>query len=141
MSEGWSHSHRAACKIELDDGFTGKSSPSASCAKDYLRNLGISAERLSTISYGEELPVCREHIDECRERNRHDCFVVSTARLVSCLRGSLHDLIVIPGKLAIASATRNRPPLCLPLSKLSKGGDTVGGSGFCGNDGFGLVTL
>jgi hypothetical protein len=26
---------------------------------------------------------------------------------VSCLRSSLDDLIVIPGKLAIASATRN----------------------------------
>jgi hypothetical protein len=35
----------------------------------------------------------------------------------------LNNLRVIPGKLAIASATRNLPPLRLPLSK---GGDTVG---------------
>jgi hypothetical protein len=34
-------------------------------------------------------------------------FAPSKVKLVSCLRSSLHNLIVIPGKLALASATRN----------------------------------
>lgn len=55
----------------------------AQTAKDYLVTLGISAERLSTISYGEELPVCREHTEECWQRNRHDRFVVITGGPVS----------------------------------------------------------
>ena len=33
------------------------------------------------------------------------------------LRSSLHNLIVIPGKLAIASATRNLPLFVSPLAK------------------------
>ncbi len=32
----------------------------AKAVKDYLVGLGIEAERISTISYGEELPLCRE---------------------------------------------------------------------------------
>lgn len=50
----------------------------AQAAKDYLVTLGISAERLSTVSYGEELPVCREHTEGCWQRNRHDRSVVIT---------------------------------------------------------------
>ncbi len=48
----------------------------AQAAKDYLVTLGISAERLSTISYGQELPVCKEHTEDCWQRNRRDRFVV-----------------------------------------------------------------
>ncbi len=48
----------------------------AQAAKDYLVTLGISAQRLSTISYGKELPVCTEHTEECWQKNRHDRFVV-----------------------------------------------------------------
>ena len=47
----------------------------ARAAKDYLVALGISADRLSTISYGEELPVCSEETEECWARNRRDHFV------------------------------------------------------------------
>jgi peptidoglycan-associated lipoprotein len=32
----------------------------AAAAKDYLVELGISGDRLSTVSYGEEIPVCLE---------------------------------------------------------------------------------
>ena len=49
----------------------------AQAAKQYLVNLGISEKRLSTKSYGEEAPVCREHTEECWQKNRHDRFVVS----------------------------------------------------------------
>jgi peptidoglycan-associated lipoprotein len=48
----------------------------ARAAKDYLVTLGASADRLSTISYGEELPLCREHDDSCWGRNRRAHFVV-----------------------------------------------------------------
>ena len=55
----------------------------AQAAKEYLVSLGIAAERLSTISYGEELPVCKEQTEECWQRNRRDRFVITTARPAS----------------------------------------------------------
>jgi len=47
----------------------------AKAAKDYLVTLGIGPDRLSTISYGEELPLCRETTEECYARNRRVHFV------------------------------------------------------------------
>ena len=47
----------------------------AQTAKDYLVTLGISEQRMSTISYGQELPVCTEHNEDCWQKNRHDRFV------------------------------------------------------------------
>lgn len=55
----------------------------AQAAKDYLVNLGISAERLSTISYGEEVPVCREETESCWSQNRRDRFVIIPSRPAS----------------------------------------------------------
>lgn len=52
----------------------------AQSVKDYLVSLGVAADRLSTISYGEELPVCREHNEECWQRNRRARFVIQPAR-------------------------------------------------------------
>ncbi|HXG53559.1 MAG TPA: peptidoglycan-associated lipoprotein Pal [candidate division Zixibacteria bacterium] len=52
----------------------------AQSAKDYLVSLGIGAERLSTISYGEEVPVCTEKTEECWQRNRRARFVVQPER-------------------------------------------------------------
>jgi len=49
----------------------------AQSAKDYLVNLGISPGRISTISYGKELPVCHESDEGCWQQNRRDHFVVS----------------------------------------------------------------
>jgi|YelNatPaOPRAMG01_1025707.scaffolds.fasta_scaffold00212_16 peptidoglycan-associated lipoprotein len=49
----------------------------AQSAKDYLVTLGIAPSRISTISYGKELPLCTEHTEECWARNRRDHFVVS----------------------------------------------------------------
>jgi len=48
----------------------------AQSAKDYLMTLGVPANRISTTSYGKELPVCTEHTEDCWQRNRHDRFVV-----------------------------------------------------------------
>ncbi len=44
--------------------------------KDYLAGQGVSADRLSTISYGKELPLCRDENDACWARNRRVHFVV-----------------------------------------------------------------
>jgi len=48
----------------------------AQAAKDYLETLGIGADRMSTISYGKELPLCTEETDDCWAQNRRDHFVV-----------------------------------------------------------------
>jgi peptidoglycan-associated lipoprotein len=42
----------------------------AKAVKDYLVGQGISADRISTISYGEELPLCQEETESCWARNR-----------------------------------------------------------------------
>lgn len=42
----------------------------AKSVKDYLTSLGIPGDRLSTISYGEELPICQEETEDCMSRNR-----------------------------------------------------------------------
>ena len=55
----------------------------AQAAKDYLVTLGIATERLSTISYGEEIPVCREQNESCWRQNRRARFVVIQARPAS----------------------------------------------------------
>jgi peptidoglycan-associated lipoprotein len=49
----------------------------AQAAKDYLNTLGVAADRVTTISYGKELPLCTEHDEECWSRNRRGHFVVS----------------------------------------------------------------
>jgi len=48
----------------------------AQAAKDYLIRLGVAEERLSTMSYGEELPVCYEQTEECWKQNRRARFVI-----------------------------------------------------------------
>jgi peptidoglycan-associated lipoprotein len=49
----------------------------AQAAKDYLATLGISGDRMSTISYGKELPLCTEETDDCWAQNRRDHFALS----------------------------------------------------------------
>ncbi len=49
----------------------------AQSAMDYLISLGISARQLSTVSYGEELPTCREKTKGCWQKNRRDRFIVT----------------------------------------------------------------
>ncbi len=50
----------------------------ANSAKKYLVYLGISPDRLETISYGEEKPLCREHNEDCWWKNRRvDSVIIS----------------------------------------------------------------
>src|SRR6266545_7024358 len=51
----------------------------AQTAKEYLVTSGVAANRITTVSYGKELPVCAEHTENCWQRNRHDRFVVKNA--------------------------------------------------------------
>jgi peptidoglycan-associated lipoprotein len=43
----------------------------ATSAKDFLVQLGVPADRLRTISYGKERPVCTEQTEACWQKNRH----------------------------------------------------------------------
>lgn len=47
----------------------------AAAAKSYLVALGIGRDRLTTISYGEELPLCQEETESCWSQNRRAHFV------------------------------------------------------------------
>jgi len=47
----------------------------AASAKKYLTDLGISAQRISLISYGKEKPVCAEQSEACWQKNRRDDLV------------------------------------------------------------------
>lgn len=42
----------------------------ASSVRDYLTALGVGQDRLRTISYGEERPVCTDLEESCRSQNR-----------------------------------------------------------------------
>ncbi len=55
----------------------------AQAAFDYLATLGVAANRLSTISYGEEVPACKEHTEKCWQSNRRARFAISTGRPTS----------------------------------------------------------
>ena len=49
----------------------------AVAARQYLTSLGISADRLSTVSFGKEKPVCTESNEDCWQRNRRGHFVMA----------------------------------------------------------------
>ena len=49
----------------------------ARAAYDYLVSLGVGADRLKTVSYGKEVPVCQQSNEECWSRNRRDHFAVT----------------------------------------------------------------
>ena len=49
----------------------------AESAKAFLVDLGIASSRVTTISYGEERPVCTQKDEECWAKNRRDNFVVN----------------------------------------------------------------
>lgn len=48
----------------------------ANAVRDYLVSLGVSADRISTISYGEERPFATCHDESCWWQNRRAHFVV-----------------------------------------------------------------
>jgi peptidoglycan-associated lipoprotein len=47
----------------------------ANAAKQYLVSLGISADRMTTVSFGKEKPFCTEHNETCWQQNRRAHFV------------------------------------------------------------------
>ncbi len=47
----------------------------ATSARDYLIARGVASSRISTISYGEEKPLCTEHNETCWQENRRAHFV------------------------------------------------------------------
>jgi peptidoglycan-associated lipoprotein len=50
----------------------------ANAVKQYLVSLGISADRLATVSYGKEKPFCMEHNEACWQQNRRGHFIRKT---------------------------------------------------------------
>jgi peptidoglycan-associated lipoprotein len=42
----------------------------ATAAKNFLVNAGVSADGISTISYGKSRPVCTDHTEDCWQQNR-----------------------------------------------------------------------
>jgi peptidoglycan-associated lipoprotein len=46
----------------------------ATSAKEFLTQLGVPGDRLRTISYGKERPVCTESDEDCWQRNRRAHF-------------------------------------------------------------------
>lgn len=47
----------------------------ADAVKQYLTSLGVTADRMTTISYGKEKPFCTEHNEACWQQNRRGHFV------------------------------------------------------------------
>jgi len=55
----------------------------AQAARDYLASLGVAADRMSTTSFGEEIPVCQEPSESCWRQNRRARFVIVDRRATS----------------------------------------------------------
>ena len=47
----------------------------ANAVKQYLVSLGVSADRMGTVSFGKEKPFCMEHNEACWQQNRRGHFV------------------------------------------------------------------
>jgi peptidoglycan-associated lipoprotein len=47
----------------------------SAAVKEYLVSLGVSADRMNTVSFGKEKPFCLEHNDTCWQQNRRGHFV------------------------------------------------------------------
>jgi len=51
----------------------------ATAAKAYMVNLGITSDRIATLSYGKDKPFCTEATEECFQKNRRDHVVLLPA--------------------------------------------------------------
>jgi peptidoglycan-associated lipoprotein len=49
----------------------------AQAAYDYLVSLGVPVERMKTVSYGKEVPLCQESTEDCWDRTRRAHFTVT----------------------------------------------------------------
>jgi peptidoglycan-associated lipoprotein len=74
---GWLKSHNVKFTIEghcdergSEEYNLGLGDRRATAAKNFLVNAGVSADGISTISYGKSRPVCTDHTEECWQQNR-----------------------------------------------------------------------
>ena len=47
----------------------------SAAVKEYLVSLGVSADRMTTVSFGKEKPFCMDHNETCWQQNRRGHFV------------------------------------------------------------------
>lgn len=52
----------------------------AKSTRNFLVELGVSASRLSTVSFGKERPFCLEHNEECYKQNRRGHLLLKVAK-------------------------------------------------------------
>ena len=52
----------------------------AKAVRNYLVELGISANRLSVVSYGKERPSCMDHAESCYQQNRRGYLAVKAGK-------------------------------------------------------------
>ena len=52
----------------------------AKAVRNYLVELGISANRFAVVSYGKERPSCLDHAESCYQQNRRGHLVVKTSK-------------------------------------------------------------
>jgi len=52
----------------------------AKSVRNYLVELGVSANRLSVVSYGKERPFCAEHAESCYQQNRRGHLAVKAGK-------------------------------------------------------------
>jgi peptidoglycan-associated lipoprotein len=52
----------------------------AKAVRNYLVELGISANRLSVVSYGKERPFCADHAESCYQQNRRGHLVLKSGK-------------------------------------------------------------
>jgi peptidoglycan-associated lipoprotein len=52
----------------------------AKAIRNYLVELGVSANRLTVVSYGKERPFCAEHAEACYQQNRRGHLVVRSGK-------------------------------------------------------------
>ena len=50
----------------------------ATAVKNYLVNLGVSGDNITTLSYGKDRPFCTEHTEACWQQNRRGHLVYGT---------------------------------------------------------------
>ena len=52
----------------------------AKAVRNYMVELGVSANRLSVVSYGKERPSCSEHAESCYQQNRRGHLALKTGK-------------------------------------------------------------
>jgi peptidoglycan-associated lipoprotein len=50
----------------------------ANAVKEYLVSLGVSSQRVDTISYGKERPICTESTEDCYAQNRRGVTTITS---------------------------------------------------------------